>query len=193
MDAYDFQCSTWGGSWGGNLEVEANITIGGQDISKLLNTTITGTSIPNITISAQLQNDLFRAVCYKESTYRQFNNQGWTLRNDQDRGLMQINSRWGNIRIYSWSWLENIAKGISLLNANYSQSITHVGNIQSTYPNVRNLNIDEHWNNALSIYNTGDYYYVLNANHDDWIPNPNNTIGVNYANTVRSFEQSKPW
>ena len=57
----------------------------------------------------------------------------------------------------------------------------------------------QHWNNALALYNTGDYYYIWDDEEETWIPDPDNETGVRYAdspdvdNDVRDYEQEKPW
>lgn len=185
----NFSYSNWGGSWGGNLLVNASTTINSNLFQATpVNATITGIAIPNSTISAAFGNDLFRAVCWQESNYRQFTTQGWPLRSGNDRGLMQINGpQWGNIREYAWNWQSNINKGISILNANYGQSVQHASNLGHSMTDY------QHWNNALSLYNTGGYYYVWDDTTNQWVPNPNNQTGVAYADSVRNLEATKPW
>jgi len=106
---------------------------------------------------------------------------------------MQINAQWGSIRLYSWNWQSNADKGKDILNANYNQSVQHAENVGHSMTDY------QHWNNALALYNTGDYYYIWDDEEETWIPDPDNETGVRYAdspdvdNDVRDYEQEKPW
>ena len=85
----------------------------------------------------------------------------------------------------AWNWLTNTADGASHFTGCLEQSHTHVDNTRAQHPGLRDLTGVEHENNALSVYRSGGYYYVPNTEYTDWIVNPNNSLGVNYANNVR--------
>jgi hypothetical protein len=68
-------------------------------------------------LSAELGTDLLRAICWNESTFRQFDSSGRPLINYNgngtlDIGCMQIN---GGSKSEAWNWRMNVARGREIL------------------------------------------------------------------------------
>ena len=89
--------------------------------------------------------------------------------------------------VRAWDWLVNTEHGVTLYEANITQSHTHVNKERTKHPGLRDLTAIEHENNASSLYRTGTYYYKWNGNDvtPDWEINTDNPVGVAYADDVR--------
>lgn len=148
-----------------------------------------GGGIRQVTMAASI----VQSVAQKESGKKQFRPDGtpalgtseishWAKRGD--RGIMQINAQHGNVTTYAWNWKENASQGMFLLKDAIRQSIQNVSNLRTAYPSLPDLNDKQHWQNALSIFNSGKYYWIPNNTNDKWIPNPNNQMGRDYADST---------
>jgi len=199
-------------SMGGKITV--NASAGGATDGPLY-ITVTGTAIPDATITQRLKalydpeaggtESICCGIADHESAglYAQFSercdinpgcnlygrNDKWPLESGADGGshigLMQMPTTF----VRAWSWLTNTSDGVNLYEANIGQSHTHVDNLRDAHPGLRDLTAVEHENNALSIYRTGNnYYYRWNGNeaNPNWEINTDNMLGVNYADDVRN-------
>lgn len=165
-----------------------------DELNKAL-TSVTGKAreYPNGMRSVTMSETIVQALAQKESGKTQFRRDGtpvlgvsqvslWAKRGD--RGIFQINAQWGSITSYAWNWKENVAFGSRLLENAVRQSIQSVFNRRRAHPTLPDLTDKQHLQNALSIFNSGDYYWSPNKKYDGWIPNPNNPIGRAYADAI---------
>jgi hypothetical protein len=139
-------------------------------------------------LDSLLGTDVMRAICWKESSWRQFNSAGKPLRNDNDNGTsdwgcMQINS--GNAKsIDLWDFAANISSAKSVYETMQKISKDYLGE-HAPYTD------DMLMNETLQSYNGGVHaaYYEWNENSKKWEAHPPN----NYVALVRGYMASKPW
>jgi hypothetical protein len=198
-------------SMGGKVTINASVTIDESTATDgPIYITVTGTAIPDATITARLKtlydpesggtDSICCGIASKESSYIQFK-PGCTKYGRTDRwphesfdggthiGLMQVETTFTR----AWDWLKNTEKGVNIYEENINQSHIHVNNVRSAHPGLRDLTAVEHENNALSIYRCGNIYYYRWNDDDvnpDWEINTSNTTGVNYADDVRERAES---
>ena len=189
-------------SEGGEIEVNAEASLDGVPLTANQVFTVTGVSIPDEVITERLINlyngatpNLLTGIATVESgigCYCQFYEiakydvtDRWP-RESYDGGshigLMQVPVAMED----AWNWLTNTQTAANIITGNIQQSHNHVNNIRQEHPDLRDLTDVEHEDNALALYNTGSYYYSPNANFTDWLENPNNSEGVDYADDVRN-------
>jgi len=199
---------------GGRITINASATIDDSTATDgPIYITVTGTPIPDATITSRLKalydpepggtESICCGIAHYESAglYAQFSERcdihpgcdlygrhdKWPLESAVDGGshigLMQMSTTF----LRAWSWLTNTSDGVNLYEGNITQSHTHVNNLRAAHPGLRDLTAVEHENNASSIYRTGDYYYRWNGNESepDWEINTDNMTGVEYADEVR--------
>ena len=149
-----------------------------------------------------------KAVCWQESTHRQFNATCYTGiemplpcgDHDGGYGLMMITPA---SEAQTWNWQTNLNAGRALLVVKYEQSEQHVSNINTPgidpdpvpTPNPPlSLTEAQHWLNALSLYRIGTYYFgyqLVSGTQYQWIRNSG--TGPDYADIIVGFMSSQPW
>ena len=187
-------------SEGGKITARVQATYNGIPCEARIIFTVTGTQIPNATITQQLTAlyngttpNLLTGIATVESGYRQFNNAlekygvmgDWPLESSEDGGshigLMQMPTSMA----YAWDWLANSQEAAGLFAANARQSENHESNVRAAHPTMPGMTGLEHENNALSLYRIGRYYYIPDVAFTAWIADPDNATGVDYAASVR--------
>lgn len=150
-----------------------------------------------------------RAVCWQESTHRQFDATRYTgiemplpcSENDGGYGLMQITPASED---ETWNWQTNLNAGIALLATTYGRSEQHVSNINTPGiapdppPGTPNPSLSltdaQHWLNALSLYRRGTYYYnYQHVSGTQYVWVRNSGTGADYADTIVGLMSSQPW
>ena len=143
------------------------------------------------------------AVCWKESSFRQFNGTGLPLYGPPNGwGLMQKDPP--PSLDYLWNWQVNLQGGVDYLNLIYGEAETYLlgkYNPSTWIWNPANRP-DKIWDDAFCRYNSGKELYDDNGNVKD----PNNPeyseeyratliAGINYSNSVRAIinNEPKPW
>ncbi len=151
-----------------------------------------------------------RAVCWKESTHRQFAAIRYTgiamplasYAHDGGYGLMQPTPA---SEAEVWNWSTNLNAGITHLSNAYSQSVQHVSNINDGldgYPPNPDPTPDpeltmtaaQHWMNAYSLYRIGTYYYgfeLVSGTEYQWVRNSG--TGPDYADDIVDIMDDPPW
>ena len=142
-----------------------------------------GTNPSRAAVSAALGGDMLRAICWRESTWRQFGANGKPLVNTNsngtaDWGLMQINQATPEQR---WNWKANVNRGAALL----AEKRTHANAYLSKHPPVTAEMLE---NETLQRYNGGTYY-KWNESTSTWDVAPPN----GYVAAIRQLMASKPW
>lgn len=152
-----------------------------------------------------------RAVCWAESSHRQFNAArhtgiGWPLHGPPDGwGLMQLElsnpiKNWGEDEL--WNWRENLREGVGYLEEIYAGAEQYLNHWYDTAANDNNENNDwpsnpaddpeNIWDDTFSRYNTGHGLYSENGNGGKRNCT-RNAVGCAYARSVRSHMKNKPW
>jgi hypothetical protein len=106
---------TWEFPYDGELSTALEVTASwGERASITLQVHIRGQNPDRSTLSQALGTDLLRAICWHESTFRQFGTNGRPLKNatTPDYGCMQIN---GATKTEAWHWPTNVARGGQIL------------------------------------------------------------------------------
>ena len=209
------RCSPdWGNllAGGNSMTVHVSTTIGGKEYS----TSKSGFEIhgENPTqeqifgIATRLED---KAVCWQESTHRQFEAVRYTgieipLWGSPDGwGLMQLElgnpaKAWGEDEL--WNWQDNLAEGVQYLGQVYDDANDYLNehyriaseSIETTDDWPSNPADDENnvWDDAFARYNTGRSIYSRNGNRG--MRNCRaNSAGCNYAAAVRAHMNNKPW
>ena len=137
-------------------------------------------------LSAALGSDLFRAICWRESTWRQFDGVGRPLshRNGDgttDWGCMQIN---GATPEQIWDWQTNISYAKEL----FSEKEALAGKYLGTHPPVTD---DMILREAIQGYNSGGrhHYYKWNEGTKSW----DSLSQDGYVGLVIGLMNTKPW
>lgn len=169
---------------------------------------IKGTNPSQAQIFTTADADNERAICWKESTHRQFDATRYTgigeplasYGEDGGYGLMQLTP---SSEAQVWSWSTNLNAGITHLSDVYSQSVTHVSNINTPgqapnpdpTPNPElTMTAAQHWMNAYSLYRKGTYYYgyeLVSGTEYQWVRNSG--TGSDYADLIIGFINDPPW
>jgi len=200
----NWQSSGEGGQ--GTITASATATGAMGPLTANLVSYIDGTTIPNSTITSQLQNlyssgatrDLLTGIAMLESNYQQFvtrelyGTSGYWPNESYDRGshvgLMQMPNGMGD----AFDWTQNTADGASLFQQKISVAQSVVSGYRANCSGLPGLTAQQLENDALVYY--GPYgasgpYYVPNSGCSGWNVNPNNSNGVTYANSVRGQMQ----
>jgi hypothetical protein len=134
-------------------------------------------------LSTALGDDVFRAICWRESTWRQFDGTGRPLfhknaNGSVDWGCMQINNAQPN---QIWDWRDNVAAAKAL----FSQKRQDATKYLSAHPPVTPDMIERE---TLQRYN-GGRYYQWNATTKHWDAAPPNQ----YVSIILDLITTKPW
>lgn len=148
-----------------------------------------GTNPTASELSAALGSDVFRALCWMESRWRQFDASGKPMCNvnsneSADWGCMQVNSVNDIAPLDIWDYISNIR---------------HAKSIFATAEAAAQRYLDQHppvtsemlLNESLQRYN-GGRYYAWNEKLHRWDVNPPDGP-QGYVSQVRAFILSKPW
>jgi len=131
-------------------------------------------------VSAALGNDLLRAICWAESSWRQFiGGRPLVNRNSNgtaDWGLMQINGAPPEQR---WNWKLNVARGAAIL----AEKRAHAKAYLDRHPPYTEEMLE---NETIQRYNGGAYYRWRN---DEWVVAPPN----GYVGRIRELIANRPW
>jgi hypothetical protein len=150
----------------GNASITLNAIIRGKNPSKPV-------------ISAALQTDVLRAICWQESNWRQFDSQGLPIQNNNvDWGIMQINGAPPELR---WHWRNNIERGRAILD----EKRTHATAYLNKHPPYTNEMLE---NEMLQRYNGGAYYKWSTTNLQWEVSPPND-----YVRRIKKHIENKPW
>jgi hypothetical protein len=133
-------------------------------------------------LSAALGNDLMRAICWHESSWRQFTKTigGKPLKNptSPDWGVMQINNA---APIELWDWQANVTRGLAL----YAEKVAAATTYLNAHPPYSE---DMLRNESIQRYNGGTYY-TWDTTASQWRATPAN----NYVATILNVLNTKPW
>ncbi len=151
-----------------------------------------------------------KAICYKESTHRQFSATPYTgigeplpcYLHDGGYGLMM---KTPSSEAQVWNWTTSLNDGIAHLNTEYARSVQHVSNINDgpggykpnpdpTPDPALTMTAAQHWMNAYSLYRSGTYYYgyeVVSGTEYQWIVNSG--TGPDYADVIAGWIATPPW
>lgn len=134
-------------------------------------------------LSSHLGSDVLRAICWKESRWRQFDTNGQTLINRNangttDYGCMQVNNA---TRTEAWHWPSNVSRGKGILKEKERHARCYLNKHR---PYSKDMLLNE----TIQRYN-GGVYYSWNRNEEKWFVSPAN----NYVERVRNYMREKPW
>ena len=160
---------------GGKVTVTASTHINGRRVDKKRVITVTGTPIPDNSITDRLKglydaeeggtDSICCGIASKESSYMQFYNwtlygyyRKWPYESDDNPdqgyqgggiyvGLMQVPTTFGT----AWDWCVNTDEGVNIFNEKIGYSHNHVSGIRSQHSGLRDLTSVEHENNAFGI------------------------------------------
>lgn len=153
-----------------------------------------------------------KAVCWKESSHRQFTGEaydgsGLPVYGPPDGwGLMQRDPLQGEYQL--WDWQRALKEGVEYLNERHGEAEAYLEH----WYNDANKSVDPNddwnwdpgvdnpnwvWDDGFSRYNTGDPIFSPNGNggvRNCIFNDPNgNSIGCSYADKVREHLNNKPW
>ncbi len=159
-----------------------------------------------------------RAICWQESTHRQFNTDGPyagfgpalpSYGRDGGYGLMMITLPVPATSLQVWNWQFNMQSGIAFLNGLRSEAQNYLNIMFSRAARTADPGDDWNWNPAEPAYSyrvwddafsrygprrPGDPVTIYSPNGNGGNRNCNlNPSGCNYANTIRSHINSRPW
>lgn len=196
-------------SKGGRLAISASVVINGATCAATITNFITGTGIPNATITQRLNalysppaggtTGLLTGIAMKESTYRQFFNSfekygvtsRWPVENMSTSppqgsyiGMMQVPVAMDT----AWDWLVNTQTGASIFSDKLSNASGEVANHQAANPGLRALTGSELENYALGLFggfSTRYYTPILNGGQWDWQTTTRQDL-LDYADFIRN-------
>lgn len=144
---------------------------------------IRGRNPSKAALSAALANDIARAICWRESSWRQFLPSGRPLSHQNangttDWGLMQINEATYE---QQWNWKSNVARGLAILDEKRGYATTYLNKHQPYTSEMLE-------NEMIQRYNSGTYY-TWDANAQSWMVDPPN----DYVEAIRKIMNQPPW
>jgi hypothetical protein len=134
-------------------------------------------------LNQALGTDVLRAICWRESAWRQFDGSSRPLchRNSNgtaDWGCMQINQAQSR---EIWDWLANVNRARQLYAQKEGDANRYLNQHGPVTPDML-------LNESIQRYNGGTYY-SWNEASNSWKPSPRN----DYVAKIREFMNSKPW
>jgi hypothetical protein len=137
-------------------------------------------------LSQYLETDLFRAICWKESSWRQFGGQQTPLFNKNkngttDWGCMQINNPQP---IEIWDWRENVNRAKKLFATKQRLAKTY---LEKHKPVTAEMILRE----TIQRYN-GGVYYKYDAKNGKWVAAPPDGE-TGYVYLVLKLIDDRPW
>ena len=204
--------NTWSPAWG-------NLLAGGNNMTVNVSATYAGhTTVASPVSGYQIhgenptQAQMFgvattveaRAICWKESSHRQFTGfahtgSGLPVYGAPDGwGLMQKDPLLSEAQL--WNWHQALTDGVAHMNANHAESLAWMVEMRrlrekTTDPaddwtwDPRTEFPEQVWNDAFARYNTGNRIYIPDGTRDCSI----NTVGCTYSDRVRGFINNPPW
>jgi hypothetical protein len=144
-----------------------------------------GTNPTRAELDAELADDVFRAICWKESSWRQFDGNNKPVYNPKsnDWGCMQINTINVDTPLILWDYRANIAKARAIFAFMKPYAVDYLDQQPA------GVTDDMILNETLQSYNGGQaatYYQWID---NKWQAQPPN----NYVALVRGFMRTKPW
>jgi len=189
---------------GGQVNAQVQATLAGQSFTQSVTFYVLGTPIPDPTITSQLDwlyragttPNLLTGIASKEGSYMQFYSQEtrmgvmgeWPYESydgGSHVGLMQV----PNTLKDAFDWYTNTSDGYGIFESKLTSAHNYVSNQIAGHPSLPAATGSQYEDDALVYY--GPYgaagtYWVPSSDYSTWVPNPNNTNGVNYANAIRN-------
>ncbi len=213
--------NTWSPQWGSllaganNMTVYASATFDGQTTATASQSgfQIGGENPSQDDIFKLTTTDEAKAVCWQESTHRQFSGSAYTgsgfpvFGQPDGWGLMQRDPLQAEYQL--WDWYRALNDGVNYLNTVRNEALLYLnhwynqdlndGDPLNDWPWSPAIRPDLVWDDAFSRYNTGDPIYSPNGNGgvrncaSKIIDRNGNSVGCSYANNIRNHIKTKPW
>lgn len=147
---------------GGNFKFEMDIpckNIAGSYTQKLVGSSQIGAMNPSKqNIKQTLNNIELQVISYKESRFRQFNNDGMPLFGPPNGfGIMQIDTPVPTSN-QIWNWKDNIDAGMALYNIKITDAKSYPARTRKKFPDAKNFTQEELKLETYQRYNGGNYW-----------------------------------